>query len=481
MSKLLIHFGLSTAISMSWVWLLFKFSWKILSLNYNQIQEILILIYFLLMDSVTILIFILLFFLSAFFSGSETAFMSIPKHKIDAFLKQKKFGARELNRLKLNNDKLLITILIWNNLVNVFTASFATKIALDLASNLGTAQSMAIWISTWVITLLLLLFWEIFPKTWATRNADKIALSVSKIYLILEYILYPIVVVVDFLMKKLQKNASLDDVTDEEIEAFIDMGKDSWVFEKWEYEKIKNMLDFYEITCEEIMTPRIKIDALESGITVDKAVEKMFEFSHSRILVYDEDIDHVERVVTLKELLLVQKKWLWNQTLDKLSLSPVIKVPLTKPIHSVMDIFKKRRKHIAIVIDEYGWVAWLVSLEDVVEEVFGEIQDETDKEIDPIRPESDWSYLFQSEVRVEEMLDKFDLEFEDVWLDEKDFDWETLSYFIISQLQRFPKKWEEISLQINKDWEESFGKLYLKVLAVSKNIIWDIKIWIYKR
>ncbi len=437
------------------------------------------------MDPSTLLILFFLFLLSAFFSGSETALMSIPDHKIDAFIKQKKFWSRELKKLKSksNNDRLLITILIGNNLVNVFTASLATTIAIQFSSGLWVAQSTAIWISTGIVTLLLLLFGEIFPKTLAIRYSDNIALSVSKIYIFLQILLYPVVVSVDFLMKLLQRKNTISTVTDEEIEAFIDMWKDSWVFEKWEYEKIKNMLDFYEITCEEIMTPRIKIDALDSSITVDEAVKEMFKFSHSRILIYNEDIDHIERVVTLKELLLVQNKGMWLETLDKLSLNQVIKVPLTKPIHSLLDLFKKSRKHIAIIIDEYGWVAWLVSLEDVVEEVFGEIQDETDKEIDPIRVELDGSYLFQSEVRVEEMLANFDLEFEDVWLDEKELDWETLSYFLVSWLKRFPKRWEEIKFPIKKEFEENtdFGSLYLKVLNVSKNIIGDIKVWIYKR
>ncbi len=435
------------------------------------------------MDPSTILIFIVLFLLSAFFSGSETAFMSIPEHKIEALVKQKKFGSKELKKLKSNNDKLLITILIWNNLINVFTASLATTIALQLSASMWVAQSTMIGVSTWVITLLLLLFWEIFPKTLAIRYSDDIALAVSKVYILLQIVLYPVVVSVDYLMRLLQKKTTISTVTDEEIEAFIDMWKDSWVFEKWEYEKLKNMLDFYEITCEEIMTPRVKIDALNSKITVDEAIEKMFEFSHSRILVYKEDIDHTERVVTLKELLLIQKDKKWSKTLDKMSLSSVVKVPLTQPIHSLLDLFKRTRKHLAIVIDEYGWVWWLVSLEDVVEEVFGEIHDETDKEVDPIR--SDWNggFLFQSEVRVEEMLDKFELEFEDVWLDEKEIWWEALSYFVTSHLKRFPKKWEEIILNINKDSDNSadIWDLYLNVLSVQNNIIWDIKVWIYKR
>jgi len=436
------------------------------------------------MDPSTILIFIVLFLLSAFFSGSETAFMSIPKHKIEALVKQKKFGSRELKKLKSNNDKLLITILIWNNLVNVFTASLATTIALQVSSGLWVAQSMAIWLSTWIVTLLLLLFGEIFPKTLAIRYADKIALAVSKVYIWLQFVLYPVVMAVNLLMKALQKKTTITTVTDEEIEAFIDMGKDSGVFKKWEYEKIKNMLDFYEITCEEIMTPRIKIDALDSWITVDEAIENMFEFSHSRILVYVWDVDHIEWVVTLKELISAKNNGFSKSKLDQLSLSQVIKVPITKPIHALLDLFKRSRKHIAIIMDEYGGVAWLVSLEDVVEEVFGEIHDETDKEIDPVRSDGNGWYLFQSEVRIDDLLDKFELEFDDVWLDEKEMGWETLSYFVTSYLERFPKKWEEIKLVVDKEYTNNKQKkwnLYLKILSVNKTIIWDIQGGMYKR
>lgn len=432
------------------------------------------------MDPVAIIIFVILFLLSAFFSGSETAFMSVPEHKVDAFVKQKKFWARELKALKSNTDRLLITILIWNNLVNTFTASYATSIAMDIAQSLWAEwSSAAIWIATWIVTILLLLFGEIFPKTLATRYADKISLTVSKVYKFLQIILFPIIRCIEKLMKALQKKHVEDQkITDEEIEAFIDMWQDDGVFESWEYEKIKNMLDFYEITCEEVMTPRVKIDALPCTMTVDEAVEELLKFSHSRILVYNKTIDHVEWVVTLRELLQVQKKWNWNTKLCDLSLWPVIKVPLTKPIHSLLELFKKMRRHIAVVIDEYGWVAWLVSLEDVVEEVFGDIQDETDNEIEPIRTDGNGSYLFQSEVRVDEMLDKFGLDFDDVWIDESEFEWETLWYFVMSYFERFPKKWDEIVLKINNidDPDKTDSTLSLRVMWVRNNIIWDIKV-----
>jgi len=431
------------------------------------------------MDPITIIIFIILFLLSAFFSGSETAFMSVPSYKVDAFLKQKRFGARELKKLKSNTDRLLITILIWNNLVNTFTAAFATSIAMNIANSLWAEwSSAAIWIATWVVTILLLIFGEIFPKTLATRYADKISLSVSHIYKFLQIILFPVIRCIEKLMKALQRRKVENKVTDEEIEAFIDKWQDSGVFEAWEYEKVKNMLDFYEITCEEVMTPRVKIDSIPCTITVNEAIEKLLTFSHSRILVYNWDIDHVEWVVTLRELLQVQKKGRWNYKLSELSLWPVIKVPLTKPIHSLLDLFKRSRRHVAAVIDEYGGVAGLVSMEDVVEEVFWDIQDEFDNEVDPIRNDWNWSYLFQSEVRIDEMLEKFELDFWDVDIDEAEFSGETLWYYVMSYFERFPKKWDEIKIKIQKfDVEENENQyLLLRVLWVRNNKIWDIKV-----
>lgn len=431
------------------------------------------------MDPITIIIFIILFLLSAFFSGSETAFMSVPEHKVDAFLKQKKFWARELKKLKSNTDRLLITILIWNNLVNTFTAAFATSIAMDIANSLGAEwSSAAIWIATWVVTILLLIFGEIFPKTLATRYADKISLSVSNIYKFLQIILFPVIRCIEKLMKALQKKKVENKVTDEEIEAFIDKGHDSGVFEAWEYEKVKNMLDFYEITCEEVMTPRVRIDSVPCTMTVDEAIEKLLTFSHSRILVYNWDTDHMEWVVTLRELLQVKKKGRGNYKLSELSLWPVIKVPLTKPIHFLLDLFKKSRRHIAVVIDEYGWVAGLVSMEDVVEEVFGDIQDEFDNEIDPIRTDGNWSFIFQSEVRIDEMLEKFELDFGDVDIDEAEFTGETIWYYVMSYFENFPRKWDEIKINIQKFDTDEKEKQYLllRVLSVKDNKIWDIKV-----
>lgn len=347
---------------------------------------------------------------------------------------------------------------------------------MDIAQNLWSTQDIAIGISTWIVTLLLLLFGEIFPKTLATRYADVISLKISKIYTGMQILFFPIIRPVEKIMKLLQKREEGEKITDEEIEAFIDLGKDSWALEEEECENLKNMLDFGEKTCEEIMTPRIKIDALPANITVDEAIEKVLSFSHSRILVYTTDIDHIERVVTLKELYQTQRRWNGKKKLSELSLAPILKVALTQPIHLLLDQFKKMRKHVAIIIDEFGWVAWLVSLEDVIEEVFWDIKDETDTEIDPIRNDGNDSYLIQPGVRIEELLDLFELSFDMVGLDANEWEGETLSYFMISYFERIPVKGDVIELPItNDDKGADQRNLTLRIMSVKNNQIGDIK------
>lgn len=427
------------------------------------------------MDPLSIILFLVLFALSAFFSWSEIWLMSLPNHKIDSFIKQRKSGAKSLKLLRSNSDRLLITILLGNNLVNVSAASLATKISIDIAYASWAEQGLAIGISTWIITLLLLLFWEILPKTIATRYSETIALSVAKIYLVLGKILFPIVIVVEYTMKLFQKKSQKQHIiTDEEIESFIEMGNKAWVFEKGEYEKIKNMLDFYEITAQEIMTPRIKMEAIPDTMTVSKAKEKIMKFSHSRIPVYQENIDTIDYFVTLRELLIAEKKWYEDKKLKELDLPDILKVPLTKPIHLILDQFKKSRSHIAAVIDEYGGIAGLLTLEDVVEEVFGDIMDETDKETLAIKKEG-LAYIFQSHITMDEFLEKIWIQFYELDISEEEFSWETLSYFITSYLERFPKVGEEILFLIKQDDNLPAKQLRLKILSLEKNTIGEIK------
>ncbi len=426
------------------------------------------------MDISTIVVFIVLLALSAFFSWTEIALMSLPKHKIETFIKQNLSGAKDLKYLKENSDKLLITILIWNNLVNTYTAAFATTIAMNVAQNsgLGINQSTAIALATWIVTLLLLLFGEIAPKSFATKNAESISLKVAKFYKFLMTVLYPLVWIIEKITKLFTWSDKTEEVSEEEIQAFIDMWKESWTLENEEHEHLKNILEFSDTVVEEIMTPRVKIDKLSDETIVDEALDFILEHTHSRIPVYHEDVDHIIWIVNVRFLLEEIKKWNWSKKLKDIKLIKPIKVPLNKPIDELLKTFQKAHQHLAIVIDEYGGVAGLVTLEDIVEEVFGEIHDETDKEEEEIKKLWENEYLVNSAVLLEDILDKFNLSVEDLWYDKKDYEWETLSYFITDVLERFPNPGEKII----KDIENADSKLEFVVKDIADAIIWKVSI-----
>jgi len=423
------------------------------------------------MDPITILIFIVLFVLSGFFSGTELALMSLPSHKVDALVKEWKFWSKELKYIKDRSDKLLITILIWNNLVNTFTAAFATVIATDLAKSSWMEASLAIWLATWIITLLLLIFGEIAPKSFATKNSESISLSVSKIYKFLLFALYPIVYLLEKLIQLFTWKTKQEQVSESEVEAFIDMWKHTWWLEEKQHEQLKNVLEFGEITVEEIMTPRVKLEALEDDTTVEEALVYYLKHTHSRIPVYHETIDNITHILTIRDLITVENK---TKKLSDLELVKPMKVPLNQPIDKLLENFQKNHKVMSVVLDEYGWVAWIATLEDVIEEIFWEIRDETDKEVEEIQNKGTNIYEVDSSIGMEEALTLFSLDFSNLDWSEDKYDWETLSYVLTDILERFPSKWEVIELEVFTEFKKELLKF--KVLEISDWNMWKIEI-----
>ena len=250
------------------------------------------------------------------------------------------------------------------------------------------------------------------------------------------------------------------------------MWRDSWAIQIEDHKKIKNILDFADTDVEEIMTPRVKIEWLSANITVSEAFEFYTSHTHSRIPVYNKSIDKISHILTIRDIL--------NQDRDKklkdLELSEVIRVPLNQHIDSLLKTFQKTRRHLAIVMDEYGWVAGLITLEDIVEEIFWEIRDETDKEIDEIREIWTDTLIVQSDVLFEEILEKLELEFTDISLSEEEYSWETLSYMITEKLKRFPHDWEKITFKICKSEAQKCKKLEFKVLQIIDSKMWNIEV-----
>lgn len=430
------------------------------------------------MDPLLILLFLLLFLLSAFFSWTELALMSLSEHKIDSFIKEKRFWSKSLRKIRINTDRLLITILIWNNLVNVYTATLATTIAISIWESLWILQATVIWFSTWIITFLLLIFWEIVPKSIATKNASKISLIVAPIYKFLMLILYPIIIIIELITKIFSYKSKKEEITDEELESFIDMWMKAWTIEEDEHKKIKSILELEDTYVQEIMTPRVKIEALSSDKTVWEAMDFYLNHTHSRIPIYTDTIDKIYSFITWRELLLQIKNWNLNKKLSQLELNKVMKIPINLSLPRLLEDFQKSHKIMAIVMDEYGWVSWLITLEDIVEEVFWEIRDETDKEVEHIKKISKTSLIVSPDVLVEDILESFWLELNDIWLDEKEFWWETISYLITHELERYPEPWEVISYNLIEDSEscKENSKIEFKVTSIDDHIIWKIEV-----
>ena len=423
-----------------------------------------------------IILFVVLFILSWFFSWSEIALMSLPKHKIESLLKSKRPGAKSLRDVKEDTDNLLIMILIGNNLVNTYTAALATQIAMSLSEKMWIWASQAVWISTVVVTIFLLLFWEIIPKSIASKNAVSIGLFVSPIYKFLMVPFWPIIMLIKVVIRVFSWKKSDEKMTDDDIQSFIDLWRDHWWIDDDEHEKLKSVFEFYETTAEEIMTPRVKIEAIPDTLTIREAVEYYLTHTHTRIPIYHETIDKIDYFISGRDLLRELNSWNSDKKLTELKLRKVLKVPLNQPISKLLDIFQKTNKIFAIIMDPYGWVAWLTSLEDIIEQVFGEIRDESDREAEEFVKTSDWKILTNGLVLMQDLLDEFELELPNIWLDEKEFNWETVSYVITDVLEGFPSSWEEIEFEIISDEEEKIKKkLYIKVLEADESKIWKVE------
>lgn len=215
--------------------------------------------------------------------------------------------------------------------------------------------------------------------------------------------------------------------------------------ESHEHKKIKNILDLSDTEASSVMTPRVSVDFVSREITVLELCTFFLSSSHSRLPVYAETPDDVDYVVTFREAFIWKKEGLGDKKLKELDLDKIIKVPATQPIDRILTIFQKSHKHIALVLDEHGGVDGVITLEDIIEEVFGDIKDEKDREEEYIRKTSNGAIIVQGSVLVEDVLEEYGLTSTSVNIDEE-YIGETIGYLILSLLERFPKNGESIIL-----------------------------------
>lgn len=404
-----------------------------------------------------IIILLALLVLSGFFSGSETAIIATSEAKVRNLVDQKKRGAKVLKMLKEDPHRLLITILIGNNLVNIGASVLATVIFTKLLGDSGLG------IATGVMTFLVLVFGEITPKSFATKYSAQMSLMVARPLYILQIIFSPIIWILDKIVKVLIKWMGSDvreeQISEEEIKAFIDMGAEKGSIEKRERELLKNVLQFNDIEVEEVMTPRVSIETLPIESTLQEAIDFAIQKSHSRIPVYKDTIDNIVGIITIKDILMLSEKYNDNKKLENLELKKPLIVPVSKKIDVLFREFQKARTHLAIVIDEYGGTAGLVTLEDLLEEIVGEIIDESDIEEMPISAVSDYEIEAHGVTKLEDINDYLGIKLHG---NEK----EPISALILDKLHRFPREGEIVK----------FPHAKVKVLKMHDNQIMRVAV-----
>ena len=322
--------------------------------------------------------------LSGFFSGLEVALVSTRKSKVQQLLDQKVKGATALHKLKSNPAWMMSSVNLGNNLVNVAASALATSIAIRLFGNDGLGIAIGI------MTFLILVFGEITPKTYCNANSVKIALRFSPLLLGFSYALYPIVKLFEIISRGMVKLTGSSyhppALTEDEIKGVIDQGVADKALEKEERELVHGALEFDDTVIRSVMTPRPKMFTLNSKMLLFEALPLIIQSGHSRIPLYEKNKDEIVGFIHVGDILKELEQDHKMTRLEQIARKPII-ASQEKMVSSLLREMKGRRIHIAIVMDEFGGVEGLVTLEDLLEEIVGEIEDERDK-LKPIEYQS---------------------------------------------------------------------------------------------
>lgn len=408
-----------------------------------------------------VLILALLVAISAFTSGSEIALVSLSKSKVDSLVSKRVRNAKLLQKIKSNPNKFLVTILIANNVVNIGAGAYASMIFTQLFGNEGVG------IATGVMTFIILVFGEVTPKAFCQQNAEKVALWLSKPTYVLEILMFPFAWFFESLIRitnRISGGKKGNTVTEGELVAMLRIGIQEGTIEKQEKELIENVLEFNDIQVRDVMTPRVSIEALDCETSIQDAVDFAVKHSHTRIPVYKKSVDHVVGMISIKELLSYFDKYPPNKKIKSIKLMMPLEVPLTKKINTLFREFQKKHIHMAIVIDEFGGTAGLATLEDLLEEIMGEIEDEFDTVEAPIHVLDEYNLMAKGSTLIEDINDAFRLEF---WPNNRD----TINNMLVEYLHRFPREGEIVRFP--------YGKVL--VVRTKKNMVHRVKITKFKK
>lgn len=413
--------------------------------------------------AIQFIVLIVLLLLSAFFSSAETSLVTVNQIRMRSLADEGNKKAARVLKITSNSSKMLSAILIGNNIVNIFASSLATTITLQLWGNKFVS------LTTGILTLLVLIFGEITPKTIATSHAEKIAMAYSGVISLLIKVLTPVIFIVNKLANCFLFILGLDpskkaaSITEDELRTIVDVSHEEGVIEKEERQMIKNVFDFGDSQAKDVMIPRIDMTCISIDSRYDEIISVFRTDKYTRLPVYENSVDNVIGIINVKDLLLCEDKTSFN-------VRDILRKPYYtyefKKTSELMEELKKTSNNFTIVIDEYGSTVGMITLEDLLEEIVGEIRDEYDgDEVDDIIKVNDTEYIFSGTARLNDIEEYIELP--DIETDHES-DYDSISGFIIDSLKRLPVLGDEVTI----------GNLRFVVEGCTKNRITKVHAYI---
>jgi CBS domain containing-hemolysin-like protein len=396
--------------------------------------------------------------LSGFFSGLEVSLVGTSQATVERLVKEKRRGAKALQKLKSNPGWMMSAVNLGNNLVNIGSSALATVVAIKIFGDSGLG------IAVGVMTFLIIIFGEVTPKTYCNANATKVALRSSGILIMFSYATYPVVWVLERITRVMIKITGSDyhppALTENEIKGIIDQGHRDEALESHERDLVHRALEFDDTVIRAVMTPRMKMQTLPAKMLLFEALPIINQNSHSRIPIYGETHDDIVGFIHVRDVLKELESDNKMKTLEQISRTPVF-VSQEKMVSALLMEMKGRKTHMAIVIDEHGGVEGLVTLEDLIEEIIGDIEDETDlpQSVNYHSIDRD-TIITTGEIEIEKINDILKSE-----LPEGD-DYNTLNGLLHEKLQDIPQEGDKLEL----------GNVRIIVEKVVKNLPKKIRI-----
>ena len=390
-------------------------------------------------DAIQFVVLVILLALSAFFSSAETALTTVNRLRVRALVDEGDARAIILSKVIDDPGKLLSAILIGNNIVNISASSIATLLATEFFGSAGAG------IATGAMTLLVLIFGEVTPKTMASLKAEKISLSYAKIIYAIMIAFTPLIFILDLLSGGILRLFGVDpdkrddSVTEEDLRTIVEAGHEDGVLEPEEHKMINNVFDFGDHQAKDIMVPRVDMCFLKLDATYEDFTELYKEEKFTRIPVYEETRDNVIGIINVKDLIL------FNPEEQEFHVSDYLrKAYYTYEFKNTSELMMEMRKNsisIAIVLDEYGATAGLVTLEDLLEEIVGDIRDEYDEaEAEEVLQLGENEYLVEGSCKLDDLNDKIGLGIESE-------DYDSIGGIVIEALQHLPEEGEEVTTE----------------------------------